>query len=401
MKAVISLGSNLGNPDRNLADAIDQLRLIGEQIVISDFIKTVPVGGPPQDDYLNAVVILQTELTPEDLLGQLQAIEARAGRTREVRWGARTLDLDLIIYGDLVLKTAALEIPHPRAHQRNFVLKPWLQIDPSGHIPGKGSVRDLLDQIDNLDEIAFVPTMGALHEGHLSLIRQARTLSKNVVVSIFVNPLQFNDKKDLENYPRDLVGDTAKAIEAGATRVWAPTYEEVYGDQIETIHAGAIGSLYEGINRPNHFDGVLTVVDRLFETIKPKYAIFGEKDFQQLFIIKTWVKENQIPVEIIAGATVRDDDGLALSSRNIRLTVVDRQAALVINRALHALTRDAMVALLEAEDRFTLDYAEIIDSETFEKANIGTLAPRAIIAGWVNGVRLLDNAAMKTAGFAS
>jgi len=141
---------------------------------------------------------------------------------------------------------------------------------------------------------------------------------------------------------------------------------------------------------------VLTVVNRLFEVVKPKYAIFGEKDFQQLFIVKRWVKENQIPVEIIAVPTVRDSDGLALSSRNARLSSEDRKSALVINRALRASSKDEMLALLAEEPGFKLDYAETIDEESFEIAGAETRLRRGIVAGWVNGVRLIDNMPMRS-----
>jgi len=243
-------------------------------------------------------------------------------------------------------------------------------------------------------DIAFVPTMGALHAGHIELIKSARKLSDEVVVSIFVNPLQFENPDDLAKYPRDLEGDTQKALAAGATRVWAPTYEEVYPGEIEKISAGPLGEIFEGHERIGHFDGMLTVVNRLFQVINPKYAIFGEKDFQQLFIVKRWVAENQIPVEIIAAPTVRDSDGLALSSRNVRLAPSDRQSALVINRALATGNKEDMVKTLRSEPNFQVDYAEVIDSETFEIATPETRFKRGIIAGWINGTRLIDNMAM-------
>ena len=244
------------------------------------------------------------------------------------------------------------------------------------------------------DAIAFVPTMGALHAGHLELIRRAGELSSNVVVSIFVNPLQFENKADLENYPRDLPGDTARAIAAGATQVWAPTLREIYPDNIVEISAGSVGEIFEGRNRSGHFDGVLTVISRFFEILKPRYAIFGEKDFQQLFIVKKWVRENEIPVEIIVVPTSRDRDGLALSSRNIRLSGADRGSALIINQAFRATTKKEMLKILQREPNFQLDYAEVIDEDTFEIAHSDTGSQRGIIAGWVNGVRLIDNMPM-------
>lgn len=241
------------------------------------------------------------------------------------------------------------------------------------------------------DEIAFVPTMGALHEGHLALIRRARELSDSVVVSIFVNPLQFENPDDLAKYPRDIAGDTTKALSAGATKVWTPTFEEIYPGEIARQSAGLIGSIFEGKERIGHFDGVLTVVKRLFELVQPKWAIFGEKDFQQLFIIKRWVQDNQIPVEIVAVPTVRGVDGVALSSRNARLSPTELLAARVINRALRSRTRDEMLNVLASEPNFKLDYAEVIDEETFGAVTSSTNHNRGIIAGWINGIRLIDN----------
>jgi len=247
---------------------------------------------------------------------------------------------------------------------------------------------------------AFVPTMGALHAGHLSLIKAAKEFSDQVVVSIFVNPLQFENPDDLAKYPRDIEGDSAMAIAAGATEIWAPTVDEIYPSNPEIISAGPIGSIYEGVNRPGHFDGVVTVVDRLFKKVQPTHAIFGEKDFQQLFIIKQWVHEKNIPVTIVPAPLIRDADGLALSSRNIRLGDDGRRDALVISRALFAAAesenpQSTLDKILSAAPGFTLDYADVIDEDTFALATASTAKPRAIVAGWVNGVRLLDNMQMK------
>jgi pantoate--beta-alanine ligase len=232
--------------------------------------------------------------------------------------------------------------------------------------------------------------MGALHKGHQALIKRARELDKEVVVSIFVNPLQFTDAADLEKYPRTPETDIQIATLAGATEVWFPNYDEIYPSEPTQISAGAVGELYEGAARPGHFAGVLTVVNRLFEIVKPSAAVFGEKDFQQLWLIKNYFKK----FEIVAVPTVREFDGLALSSRNIRLTQADRVAALIISKALKDPTR--MHEILATEPAFKLDYAEIIDEKTFQKAGATTQNKRAIIAGWVNGVRLLDNAVVES-----
>jgi pantoate--beta-alanine ligase len=243
---------------------------------------------------------------------------------------------------------------------------------------------------------AFVPTMGALHAGHASLIKRARECSDTVVVSIFINPLQFENKDDLAKYPRTPELDIELASQAGATHLWLPTVDEIYPGEVQKISAGTLGDVYEGVKRPGHFDGVLTVVNRLFELVKPKCAVFGEKDFQQLTLIKSMKSD----VEIVAAPTIRDADGLALSSRNVRLS--DPMAALVIYRALLAArneknidaARAAMKEVLASEAAFTLDYAEIINESNFEKASQSDESKRAIIAGWVNGIRLIDNMPM-------
>ena len=248
--------------------------------------------------------------------------------------------------------------------------------------------------LESKDPVAFVPTMGALHAGHESLIKIAQEKSNQVVVSIFVNPLQFESQEDLANYPRTPELDIKIAERAGATKVWLPTFEEIYPQDPEIIPAGPIGDVFEGVHRFGHFDGVLTVVKRLFDLINPKFAVFGEKDFQQLFLIRQMVAKYKLPVEIIAAPIIREADGLALSSRNIRLSAKGRKSALVISQALRKGGQDLaeIKKILASESGFTLDYAEVIDAQTFERASADTSIKRVIIAGWVEGVRLLDNA---------
>ena len=246
---------------------------------------------------------------------------------------------------------------------------------------------------------AFVPTMGALHSGHQSLFKIAASHNKNVLASIFVNPLQFESSEDLAKYPRTPEKDIEMAQAAGVTHLWFPRYEELYPEGFEKLSAGPLGDLYEGASRPGHFDGVVTVVSRLFELAQPQCAIFGEKDFQQLALIK----KIKTDVEIIAAPTIRESDGLALSSRNVRLEPVARKAATVISRALFAAASQENIAsahsrlleVLAEEDAFTCDYAEIIDENEFTSATESTAHARAIIAGWLNGIRLIDNMAMK------
>ena len=238
---------------------------------------------------------------------------------------------------------------------------------------------------------AFVPTMGALHAGHASLFALAKKYSNDVVASIFINPLQFESKEDLAQYPRTPDIDIAIADAAGVTHLWLPTQSEIYPDGYTKKSAGPMGDIYEGKSRAGHFDGVLTVVHQFFELLKPKVAIFGEKDFQQLHLIKTIAGD----IEIVTAPTIREADGLALSSRNMRLTEEGRSAAQVIYRALtQANSESELREILASESAFTLDYADFIDEKTFAHAQSDTQDIRAIVAGWINGVRLIDNMPM-------
>ena len=252
------------------------------------------------------------------------------------------------------------------------------------------------------DGCTFVPTMGALHAGHASLFQLAKTKSDFVVASIFVNPLQFENSKDLELYPRTPDQDIELAAASGVTHLWLPTQSEVYPENFPKVSAGPMGENFEGANRVGHFDGVVTVVSRLFQLVRPARAIFGEKDFQQLSLIKELAQRSYKDIEILAAPTIRESDGLALSSRNIRLNESDRAVATAIYKALLAAkaskdiatARTAMNQIFNDVPGFKLDYAQIIDEDTFAIATDSTPNQRAIIAGWLNGVRLIDNMQM-------
>jgi len=237
-------------------------------------------------------------------------------------------------------------------------------------------------------EKGFVPTMGALHAGHAALISAARKRSENVVVSVFVNPLQFNDPEDLKKYPHTPERDREIALEAGATEVWFPTYEEIYPQYPDLIEAGSVGNIFEGASRPGHFSGMLTVVKRLFDLVQPDFAVFGEKDFQQLFLIREMVKQFNLPIDIVSHPIVRETDGLAMSSRNVRLSAEDRQKASIIYKALNS-GRENLRAVLDSEPAWKTDYATVINPENF-KEEIAQ-KQRAIVAGWIGGIRLIDN----------
>lgn len=250
---------------------------------------------------------------------------------------------------------------------------------------------------------AFVPTMGALHAGHQSLINRGRQLADEVILSIFINPLQFEDKDDLEKYPKTPEVDSKLAKESGATVLWRPNYQSIYPGESKKVSAGLLGEKFEGVHRPGHFDGVLTVVNRLFEIVRPTYAIFGEKDFQQLFLIKEMASKLHPDIQIISAPTIRQSNGLALSSRNSRLSSRALSSAEIISKTLNSASRERSIARaksrlkqLESDPAFILDYAEIIDEETFQIADGSTLNKRAIVAGWIEGVRLIDNMAIES-----
>jgi pantoate--beta-alanine ligase len=240
---------------------------------------------------------------------------------------------------------------------------------------------------------AFVPTMGALHDGHGSLFTLAQQHSDSVVASIFVNPLQFENSEDLDKYPRTPERDIEVAESFGVTHLWLPRYEEIYTEGFTQLRAGPVAKLYEGASRAGHFDGVVTVVRRLFDLVKPKVAIFGEKDFQQLALVREIADE----VQIIAAPIIREVDGLAMSSRNVRLTPEGRVASTVISRALRDSKNEVELRqILATEPLLTIDYADYIDEATFLAPTDSTQFTRAIIAGWINGVRLLDNMPVKS-----
>ena len=258
----------------------------------------------------------------------------------------------------------------------------------------------MIEVIKSVDDLArqkwdvLVPTMGALHAGHQSLIKLGKNLGEKVIVSIFVNPLQFENKSDLESYPKSFEQDLQFAKEAGATAVFTPSESDIYPGQIEKIEAGSVGDIFEGKSRPGHFSGVLTVVKRLFDLVQPKHAVFGEKDFQQLFLIKKMVNNLKLPVNVVAAPTIRDSSNLALSSRNSRLSVEDKKVAQVIYQALTQNNIEDARELIKKVDGFSLDYLELIDEQSFTLATPDTKNKRLIIAGWVNQVRLIDNMAM-------
>ncbi|MGF9664148.1 pantoate--beta-alanine ligase [Arthrobacter crystallopoietes] len=262
--------------------------------------------------------------------------------------------------------------------------------------------------------LGLVPTMGALHEGHAALVRNAREANDVVVVSIFVNPLQFGEAADLERYPRNLEADLDLLAACGADIAFAPLADEVYpgGEPMVRISSGALGAKFEGASRPGHFDGALTVVAKLLHYGLPPVpadyrAYFGQKDAQQLALVRRMAADLDFPVEIVGVPTVRDADGLALSSRNRFLTPEQRTAALVLHRSLSYLKEQAdrhepldvegALAMIRSVLQVDLDYLEVVDPDSLEPLAFNcqdtpfTGEALALIAARVGDVRLIDN----------
>ena len=253
--------------------------------------------------------------------------------------------------------------------------------------------------------VAFVPTMGSLHVGHLALVDEARRHGDVVAMSIFVNPLQFGPTEDLARYPRDPEGDAAKARERGVDLLFTPDAREIYPREPRVrVVPGALAERWEGAVRPGHFAGVLTVVAKLFHLMQPDVAVFGQKDVQQATLVRAMARDLDFPLEIVVAPTVREEDGLALSSRNVYLTPDDRRGARVIPRALAAVQsrfadgeRDAERLLqaarreLAAEPAVVPDYLALTDGETLEPADRAAAGSVVMIAARVGRTRLLDN----------
>jgi pantoate--beta-alanine ligase len=269
------------------------------------------------------------------------------------------------------------------------------------------TIQELRKRIPDNQPVGFVPTMGALHEGHLSLVRAAKSRGLFTVASIFVNPTQFNDPKDFEKYPIDTNQDRAKLISAGCDLLFLPSREVIYpetGDKEKYIHDfGHLEQKFEGAFRPGHFRGVGQVVHILFEAVQPQVAFFGEKDFQQLQVIRRLVEMTNMEVEIVGMETVREEDGLAMSSRNRRLGPKEREESVLLyevmqwaRRALKNIPleeiRAEVKARIDRSDTLRLEYFDIIDPKTFEPREDGEEGDyHVVIAAYAGEVRLIDN----------
>ncbi|MDE3137867.1 MAG: pantoate--beta-alanine ligase [Acidobacteriota bacterium] len=260
--------------------------------------------------------------------------------------------------------------------------------------------------------VGLVPTMGALHAGHLSLVRAARERSSSLVVSIFVNPKQFGPKEDFTRYPRTLDADRAALDPLGVHHIFAPPVEEMYPRGFSTgVEVAGLSERLEGRSRPGHFRGVTTVVLKLFEIVQPSFAFFGRKDAQQGRIIRQMAADLNLDTEIVVCPIVREPDGLALSSRNSYLQAPERAAATVLSRSLAAVRQriergermvqplvEEMRAVLAAEPLAAVDYAEIVDADTFEPATRLHGSCLAVMAVFIGSTRLIDNMLIEADG---
>jgi len=435
VQCLIALGSNEGDRVGNLVMAVDALHQNAtiEIVRVSSFIETAPVGGPSdQEKYFNAAAIIETALSPAELMAELLRIEQALGRERGERWGPRNIDLDLLLYGNQSVGTADVTVPHPRMHERRFVLAPAAEIAGDWihprlqksigkllvtltAIPGEIGMRVITSPSDiqsavmqlrrDSQRVGLVPTMGALHEGHLSLVRIARQRADCVVATIFVNPAQFGPAEDFSKYPRTLDADLKALSAAGCDLVFVPTAEDMYPPGFSTfVEPPAVAQPLEGNCRPGHFRGVATIVLKLFHLIPADFACFGQKDYQQLLVIRRVVENLALPIEIVACPTVREADGLAMSSRNRYLSPAERRQSLAISRALERAQqlvtggqRDAaaivgeMRGVLGEAGISRIDYVAIADPETLSERQTINAPSVALIAAFVGSTRLIDN----------
>ncbi len=433
--AYIGIGANLGDREANLRTALDHLRETGaaEVLAVSRLVEADAVGGPSQPRYLNGAAKIRTDLEPHDLLRALKEAERRAGRKPSgVRWGPREADLDLLLYGSVVVRSPDLVVPHPLLRERHFVLAPLAEIAPDVRDPVTGkTMRELLFELSrrvrgrrmarlsetiaelreyvamakrNRFSLGLVPTMGALHEGHLSLVRAARAECDKVVVSVFVNPIQFGRGEDLARYPRSLEQDLALSSDAGADLVFAPSVAEMYRGGTRTfVDVEGVTKGLCGASRPGHFRGVATVVAKLMNLAEPDVAYFGQKDWQQTVVIRRMVADLDFPLAVRVLPTVREPDGLALSSRNAYLDAVGRRRATCLSaglfaakeayeagernaQALASLVRSRMLAA-----EVTPEYVEVRDAEDLDPVDRISTPAVIAVAARVGETRLIDN----------
>jgi pantoate--beta-alanine ligase len=449
----VALGADEAHAPASFARALAALEDEATRVVVAARCVTGPFVGPDgapdgaRPAVVNTVARVETRLGPADLLERLLAIERSLGRVRGAG-AARTIDLDLLAHGDARITSPGLEVPHPRAWTRAFVLAPWEEIAPEHRIalrpnapalpvvshaaalrradpgafarlvpsaapempvrrtevarlPDSAALRAWRAPVQGT--VGFLPTLGALHEGHAALLRRAAAECDRAIASIFVNPLQFGAGEDFARYPRTIEKDLELLSSAGACAAYLPAPSDLYpeGFAFSVVPSGF--DRYEGRVRPGHFAGVATVVAKLLLRVRPDRVYFGQKDAQQLALVRRLVRDLDLPGRVVPCATVRDADGLALSSRNRYLDDDWRSRARALPRELERAAQEAAdgehdcEALCErarsalAESGLGVDYLEVVDPDSFapiERLASPALAIAAVRAG---STRLLDN----------
>lgn len=414
----IGLGSNLGNRKVNIIAALKYIGALKNTKVmkVSRFYETEPEGGPLNSPrFINAAAKIDTALSPAGLFRELKIIESRLGRKAGRKFYPRQIDLDILFYGNKRINLPYLKVPHPRLTERDFVLRPLKDI--AGQLVKSLSAKmKVISKISSMRgfiraqkikgrTIGFVPTMGALHQGHLSLIRQAKKDCDMCVVSIFVNPAQFGPKEDYQRYPRDLVQDSILAKSAGCDLIFYPETSRMYPENYLTyVNVEKITDCLCGKDRPGHFKGVATVVSKLFNIAQPDIAYFGQKDYQQALAIKKMVEDLNMPLKIKVMPTIRESGGLAMSSRNAYLSAQERLDAEVLYQSLQK--AEAMISQGERNSQkiiremrkmilrkktAKIDYAQVADAQTLVPVNVIQGKTLIALAARIGKTRLIDN----------
>jgi pantoate--beta-alanine ligase len=415
----LGLGSNLGDRKENIIRALQFLKADAAVQIkrLSGLYETDPQGCPSGTArFLNAAARIETTLPAIALLEKIKDIERRLGRVKSGRrFSSRPIDLDILLYDNKRINLPNLKIPHPRLKERVFVLKPLKEIAPEiirslarkvKVISGISRMRKFIAQIKTgRKTIGFVPTMGYLHEGHLSLIRQAKKDCDMCVVSIFVNPIQFGPREDYKKYPRDLNQDRILVDSAEGDCVFYPKDKEIYPKGYSTYVD--VEKITEGLcagSRPGHFRGVATVVAKLFNIIQPDIAYLGQKDYQQAMVVKKMVQDLDMPPKIKVMPIVRENDGLAMSSRNVYLDNQERQDAAILFQSLQKAkemvsqgARNSRNIIREIKKMIMkkktakIDYVAVVDGRTLKPVSSIKKNTLIALAVWIGKTRLIDN----------
>lgn len=414
----IGLGSNLGDRQQNIKLALKHIRALRNTklVRISGIYETDPYGCPQGSQrFLNLTAAIKTNLSALSLLNGLKGIESDLGRKDKRKNSSRPIDLDILFYGNKKINSPRLRIPHPHLKERGFVLTPLKEIAPA-------LIKSLAKEVKVISDIettrtysarikssgktiGFVPTMGYLHPGHLSLIRQAKKDCDVCLVSVFINPLQFGPQEDYKKYPRDLEVDSILVKSAGGDCIFHPRAEDMYGVGYSTyVNVEKLTDSLCGASRTGHFKGVTTVAAKLFNLIQPDIAYFGQKDYQQALVIRKMAEDLNMPLKIKVMPIVRESDGLAMSSRNVYLNAQERLEALVLGQSLQK-AKEMMLGGERRSEKISaeikkeiiqkksarIDYIAVADINTLEPLEYINKKALIALAVYFGKTRLIDN----------